>query len=140
MLRDVEPKPEDSQESKSGLRSDASLGLGRLLSGAPASTNGDLVGAPLAAFTVLGNKLFEMSHQTASLPLLQVSAYLKGQPIDVKIHHSGLVFSTVLDYVYRNTVCEEMNLWTFVSTMKAVRLMQPNSADHLLPSNLKFRL
>lgn len=104
------------------LRSESSLGLGRLLSGARASTNGDSVGAPLAAFGALGNKFFSMSHRTACLPLAQVSAYLSGLPISVKIHKNGSVFATIFDYVFRNQFSEEMNMWNFVSTMKTVKI------------------
>ncbi|KAK4006921.1 hypothetical protein OUZ56_012076 [Daphnia magna] len=36
-------------------RSDFSVGLGKLLSGVRASTKGDTIGGPLAAFVLLGN-------------------------------------------------------------------------------------
>jgi hypothetical protein len=52
-------------------RYDYSIGFGKLQSAVRASTNGDIIGGPLAAFTLLGNDIFAMSHQTAPLPLTQ---------------------------------------------------------------------
>jgi hypothetical protein len=43
--------------------------IGKLLSVIRASTNEDTIGGPLAAFVLLGNELFAMSHQTAVFPL-----------------------------------------------------------------------
>jgi hypothetical protein len=54
----------NSSDLPSQLRSDYSIGLGRLLSSARAATNGETIGAPLAAF-LAGGKFFEMSHNTS---------------------------------------------------------------------------
>ena len=48
---------------------EASIGGWRMLSAARASTNGETVGAVLAAFSALGNNIFQMSHETVNLPL-----------------------------------------------------------------------
>ncbi len=66
-------------------RYEASFGLGRLLSGARAATNGETVGAPLAAFAARNNKIFRMSHETAPLPLNEAKAYLQGKHLRASI-------------------------------------------------------
>lgn len=99
------------------VRSDSSIGLGRLLTAARASTNGDTIGAPLAAFAARGNKIFEMSHETALLPVAQAVAFLKKEPLTASVNKHGNVYATILDYVYRNSeeqsICD-MNYWDFI--------------------------
>jgi len=73
----------------------ASIGLGRLLSAARAATNGETVGALLAAFAARGNLLFDMSHKTAVLPLTQTLAFLQAEPIQTNINTKGQVFSVI---------------------------------------------
>ena len=46
------------------VRSAASKGLGLLLYGTQAATNGETVGAALAAFAARGNRIFMASHET----------------------------------------------------------------------------
>jgi len=99
----------------------ASIGLGRLLSAARAATNGETVGALLAAFAARGNLLFDMSHKTAVLPLTQTLAFLQAKPIQININTKGQVFSVIYDYVYRNRSFEDMNFWTFVASHKIVK-------------------
>ena len=99
----------------------SSIGLGRLLSAARAATNGETVGALLAAFAARGNLLFDMSHKTAVLPLTQTLAFLQAEPIQTSINTKGQVFSVIYDYVYRNRSFEDMNFWTFVASHKIVK-------------------
>ena len=111
---------------------DASIGLGRILSAARASTNGDTVGAPLAAFVALGNNIFAMSHQTAVLPLNQMHAFLLGLPMKTTLTKKGKVFTVVYDYLFRNSAFENLNLWDFVATQQRVPFQdwtEPNSDD-----------
>ena len=99
---------------------EASVGLGRLLSDARAATNRETVGALLAAFAARGNLIFDMSHATAVLPLTQTVAYLQENPIFSSKNNKGHKFSTIHDCVYRNQLFEEMNFWTFTSSHKIV--------------------
>ena len=98
-------------------RSDASIGFGRLMSGARAATNGETVGAPVAAFCALGNDLFEMSHETTILPLTQARAFVQGEQLTASINKHGTVFATIHDYVYRSSdpTIEGMHYWQFVA-------------------------
>ncbi len=124
----------NSQESNGNKKtdnvphsSDSSFGLGRLLSGARASTNGETVGAPLAAFAARNNKVFEMSHETAVLPLIQAKAFLRGQPLRASISKGGLVLATIYDYVFRSKsdpIINGINYWSFVSTQETIQLQK----------------
>ena len=107
----------------------ASIGLGRMLSAARAATNGETVGALLAAFAARGNLLFAMSHSTAVLPLTQTVAYLQAEPILTNINKKGQVFSVIYDYVYRNTLFENMNFWTFIANHKIVSHKKSNLVE-----------
>lgn len=127
----IEEHEEPSSNNAGRLpRSESSFGLGRLLSGARASTKGETVGAPLAAFAARNNKIFEMSHLTAMLPLNQAKAYLQDKPLRSSISKQGVVLATIYDYVFR-TKCEpcvnNMNYWTFVATQETGKL-QPSTA------------
>jgi hypothetical protein len=106
-------------------RSDASIGFGRLMSGARAATNGETVGAPVAAFCALGNDLFEMSHETAILPLTQARAFVQGEQLTASINKHGTVFATIHDYVYRSSTdpsIDGMNYWQFVGSQETCKL------------------
>ncbi|EFX73115.1 hypothetical protein DAPPUDRAFT_325613 [Daphnia pulex] len=107
-------------------RSDASIGFGRLMSGARAATNGETVGAPVAAFCALGNDLFEMSHETAILPLTQARAFVQGEQLTASINKHGTVFATIHDYVYRSSndpsIIDGMNYWQFVGSQETCKL------------------
>ena len=121
---------ENSQKCTS--RSDASFGLGRLLSGARASTNGETVGAPLAAFAARGNKIFEMSHETAVLPLNQAKAYLEDKPLRASISKQGIVLATVYDYVFRtksDVFLSNMNFWTFTATQETGKINKSTQSN-----------
>ena len=83
-------------------RSDRSIGLGRLLSAARASTSGETVGAPLVSFVARGNKIFSMSNKTVVLPLKQMLEFLQGRPIVASVDPNGQVICTAHDYVFRN--------------------------------------
>ena len=87
---------------------------------ARATTNGETVGALLAAFAARGSLLFDMSHKTAVLPLTQTLAFLQAQPIQTNINKKGQVFSVIHDYVYRNHFFDDMNFWTFIASQKIV--------------------
>ena len=122
---------ENQEETEDGLflpqrPTAASTGLGRLLSAARAATNGETVGALLAAFAARGNLLFSMSHSTAVLPLTQTMAFLKAEPIFTNINKKGQVFSVIYDYVYRNPQFENMNFWTFIASHKIVSHKKSN--------------
>jgi len=69
----------------------ASIGLGWLLSAARAATNGEIVGALLAAFAARGNLLFDMSQKPAVLSLTQTLAFLQAKPIQASIKTKGQV-------------------------------------------------
>ena len=106
-------------------RSDYSIGLGKLLAAIRAATNGDTIGGPLAAFVLLGNDIFGMSHKTAPLPLTQAIAYLEQQNMYATITRFGEVKATIHDYVFRatrNQNIEAMNFWTFVKTQESCKL------------------
>ena len=123
---------ENPQNSCRPPRSCASFGLGRLLSGARASTNGETVGAPLAAFAALGNKIFEMSHDTATLPLNQAKAYLDGKPLRASITKQGVVMATIYDYVFRtksDPCVNSMNYWTFIATQETCKLQKSTKSN-----------
>ncbi|EFX66259.1 hypothetical protein DAPPUDRAFT_116575 [Daphnia pulex] len=83
-------------------RSDASIGFGRLMSRSREATNGETVGEPVAAFCALGNDLFEMSHETAILPLTQASAFVQGEQLTASINKYGTVFATIDDYCFQD--------------------------------------
>lgn len=87
---------QDSNESSEGIqtaqpstRSAASIGLGRLLSAARSSTYGETIGATMAAHIALGNKVFDMSHETIPLPINQAIAFLQNEPLFVSINKYG---------------------------------------------------
>lgn len=84
-------------------RSDWSIGYSRLLVATRASTNGETIGALLAAFLGRGNPLFQMSHQTAPLLLLQALAYLNGSHLNASINKEGVIMAAVFDYVHRTS-------------------------------------
>jgi hypothetical protein len=67
-------------------RSDYAKGMGALLSATRAYTNNEAIGAPLAAFALRGNRIFEMSHDTAVLPLEQAAAFLENRPLYATFH------------------------------------------------------
>ena len=106
-------------------RSDYSIGLGKLLAAIRAATNGDTIGGPLAAFVLLGNDIFAMSHKTVPLSLTQAIAYVEQQNIYATITRFGEVKATIHDYVFRatrNQDIEAMNFWTFVKTQESCKL------------------
>ena len=114
------------------IRTDSSIGMGKLLAAARASTNGETVGAPLAAFAARGNPIFSMSHETATLPLSQALAFLENRPLTAPINKSGTAFSSVFDYIYRNTSAkcfDSMNFWEFTTTQRRVSLS--NNIEHI---------
>ena len=107
--------------STTATRSDSSIGLGRLLSGARAATNGETVGAPLAAFVARGNKIFQMSHQTSVVLVTQALAYLKGLELNASFNKKGVVMASTHDYVYRSVddvLINAMTMWEFVATQE----------------------
>ena len=53
-----EDDPTVAVQDQEQSRSDYSIGLGKLLSGVRASTNGETIGGPLAAFVLRGNLIF----------------------------------------------------------------------------------
>lgn len=57
----------------------------KLLVTTRASTNGETIGSPLAAFLARGKNLFQMSHQTAPLLLLQALAFLNGSDLNASL-------------------------------------------------------
>jgi len=118
--------------------SESSVGLGRLLSAARAATNGETVGALLAAFAARGNSLFAMSHSTVVLPLTQAVAYLQALPIQTSINQKGQVFSVIYDYVYRNALFENMNFWTFIATQKIVSKKAGQTTEDDVDESGKF--
>lgn len=100
---------------------DALHGFRRLLVGSKASTNGETVGAPLAAYGARDDKIFAMSHPTAPLPLLQGKAYLLGKPLRASISKEGVILATIYDYVFRTTSdlrIQNMNFWNFTGTQE----------------------
>ena len=106
-------------------RTDFSIGLGKLLSGVRASTNGETIGGPLAAFVLRGNLIFEMSYKTAALPLSQAIAYLPNENIFATINRFGEVKATTHDYVFRsdqNDEIERMSFWNFFKTQEICKL------------------
>lgn len=106
-------------------RSAASIGLGRLLSAARASTKGETIGAPMAAFVALGNRIFEMSHDTVTMPLNQALAFLKNEPLQASISKHGSLYATIFDYIYRDDTDERicvMNYWQFLTTQASCKL------------------
>jgi hypothetical protein len=104
-------------------QSSFSLGLGRLLSAARAATNGETIGAPMAAYCARGNKIFEMSHTTVALPLEQAVSFLSGQKISASINKFGTVYATINDYVYRSSAVEidNLNYWEYLSSHEMCR-------------------
>ena len=77
-LRDQEMQEDTiEQEVRTPCRPFYSIGLGKLLASIRASTNGDTIGGPLAAYALLGNDIFALSHKTVPLPLMQAIAYLE---------------------------------------------------------------
>lgn len=114
--------PEEMNGSNSSAtteRSDWSIGYSRLLVATRASTNGETIGAPLAAFLARGNHLFQMSHETAPLLLQQALAFLNGSHLNASINKNGIIMAAVFDYVYRTTDGPSfslMNMWVFVAT------------------------
>jgi ribosomal protein L32 len=98
--REMEEDNMEEPQLPTPRRSDYSIGLGKLLSAIRASTNGDTIGDPLAAFALLGNNIFAMSHQTAPLPLTQAIGYLEKQNINATFTRFGEVKATIHDYVF----------------------------------------
>ncbi|EFX61644.1 hypothetical protein DAPPUDRAFT_121259 [Daphnia pulex] len=98
--REMEEDNMEEPQLPSPRRSDYSIGLGKLLSAVRASTNGDTIGDPLAAFALLGNNIFAMSHQTAPLPLTQAIGYLEKQNINPTFTRFGEVKATIHDNVF----------------------------------------
>ena len=120
-----EEDPNFAIENEPLRRTDFSIGLGKLLSGVRASTNGETIGGPLAAFVLRGNLIFEMSHKTAALPLSQAIAYLANENIFATINRFGEVKATTHDYVFRsdlNDEIERMSFWNFIKTQEICKL------------------
>lgn len=110
-----------SNSSATTEKSDWSIGYSRLLVATRASTNGETIGASLAAFLARGNHLFQMSHETAPLLLLQALAFLNGNHLNASINKNGIIMAAVFDYVYRTTDDPSfslMNMWVFVVTQE----------------------
>jgi hypothetical protein len=110
-------------------RSDYAKGMGALLSAARAYTNKETIGAPLAAFALRGNRIFEMSHDTAVLPLEQAVAFLEKRPLQAAFHKDGTVTANIHDYVYRSPALDETNYWQFVATQESTELRQVLTVD-----------
>ena len=145
-IRNVKPKDHEEHESNSqpqhAQRSHASIGLGRLLSGARAATNGETVGAPLASFAARGNRIFEMSHETAVLPLTQALAYLLGEPLRSSINRDGVVLASTYDYVFRTRDDEtiaSMTYWDFVTIMETYPLKSVSVAKQVSQKYFKLQ-
>ena len=127
--KDQEDDPTFAVQDQEQNRSDYSIGLGKLLSGVRASTNGETIGGPLAAFVLRGNLIFEMSHKSAVLPLTQAIAYLTCEEMYATVNRFGEVKATTHDYVFRSDqseIVENMNFWNFIKTQEICKL-HPNT-------------
>lgn len=103
-------------------RSAASIGIGRLLSATREATKGETIGAPMAAWIAIGNKVFDMSHKTIPLPINQAVAFLKREPVIASVNKFGTIFATIFDYIYRAEEFSTMNYWTFLATQEKCKL------------------
>jgi hypothetical protein len=70
-------------------RSDYAKGMGALLSATRAYTNNEVIGPPLTAFALRGNHTFDMSHDTAVLPLEQAAVFLEDRPLQAAFRKDG---------------------------------------------------
>ncbi len=86
------------------------------------STKGETVGAPLAAYCLRGNEIFQMSHQTANLPLSQAIAFLNKEPLYASISRSGTISASIFQYVFRSDNHSKTNYWQFLSTQELCKL------------------
>ena len=125
-------------------RSDYAKGMGALLSATRAYTNNEVIGAPLAAFALRGNRIFEMSHDTAVLPLEQAAAFLENRPLQAAFRKDGTVTANIHDYVFRNHALEATNYWQFVATQESTALRsmvdeeEPTMDEEESPRNGRF--
>lgn len=79
----------------------------------------------MAAFTLLGGQIFQMSHKTAVLPLNQAVAFLNQEELYASVSRTGVVYASIYDYVFRNgtdPVIAKMNFWDFVGSQEVVKL------------------
>jgi hypothetical protein len=109
-------------------RTDASFGFGRMLSSARAATAGETVGGPLLAFHALGNKIFQTSHDTHVLALMQGLAFLHQQPLRASIDKSGRVNASVHEYVFRGDDLPPLHWWDLIEQYEVVKLKGTASA------------
>ena len=130
-LRDQEMQEDTiEQEVRTPCRSSYSIGLGKLLASIRAFTNGDTIGGPLAAYALLGNDIFALSHKTAPLPLMQAIAYLEKENIYATITRFGEVKASIHDYVFRATQANKIdtiNFWNFTRTQESCKLSPEKS-------------
>lgn len=112
------------QTSTRTVRSNYSIGLGRLIASSRASTNGEAVGAPLAAACLRGIKIFDMSHKTVTLPLNQAMAFLKKEPLYASVSKNGTVHASIYHYVFRSEEVEfrKLNYWQFLNSQEICKL------------------
>lgn len=113
------------------------------MAGIHASTSGETIGAPMAAYTLLGGKIFRMSHDTAVLPLNQALAFLKREELYASLSRGGTVYASIYDYVYRNNTdprIERMNYWEFTATQQLCPLSKHNQNEPSTGTSHSFPL
>jgi hypothetical protein len=119
--RDADTKRGDD-DAAPAPRSAFSTGLGRLCSLVRAHTNGEEVGAPLAAFLLLLNNMFLFSYPTVRLPVAQGASFLSQQPIKGKLGSEGTFTCAIHDYVYRPKELENVGWYWFLERYHKVKM------------------
>ena len=98
------------------------------MAGIHAATSGETIGAPMASFTLIGGKVFEMSQETAILPLNQALAFLRKEDIHASVSRNGTIYASIHDYAFRDTsnpAIESINYWDFAATQQIYTVSNP---------------
>ena len=105
-------------------RSDFSKGLGRLCSALRGHTGDEIVAGQMGAHLLLGNDIFNFSHEFTSLPLKQTLAMLNGEEVSGTILPTGVMSNTSMDYFYRPDHYTSFSCWDYLAQTTLVKIPQ----------------
>lgn len=118
-------------ESESNLARDrvALQGLSRLMSAVNGHTQGEIIGAPLAAWVLLGHPIFMFGSSFQFLPLYQAAVFFENGLVPISIARSREIQSHLVDYLHRGEPLLHLTWYDFVRRYVRVRIRRQRSSS-----------
>ena len=110
-------------------------GLGMMQCAVRGRTAGEAVGAQMAAYLILGGRVFQFSHDFAPMPLAQAYDYLQGNTIRAVVGRKGGVFSSFMDYAFRPDELNSMCWYEYLSHYRLAKKPKQRKSDNKNDAN-----